>query len=452
MPHKIKIRKGLNIPLKGKAEKILIQSQEQGSLVALKPIDFPSITPKSALKEGDAVKAGDTIFYSKAQPEVKFTSPVSGTLKSIIRGERRKILEFVIEPDGKKEYTNFEVGNLNEITREKVIELLLASGIWPLIRQRPYDVIANPNEKPKAIFISGFDSSPLAPDYDFVLNNQETDFQKGVDVLKKLTDGSVHLTVNGAFPTAKIFAATKGVELNTITGPHPAGNVGIQIHHIDPINKGEVAWHINPQDVVILGRFFNKGIFDATKIIAVAGSEVLKPKYYRSLIGSSIDYLVKDNITLDKNLRFISGNVLNGTKIINDGFLGFYHNQLTIIPEGDDYEFFGWMLPGLKKFSVSRSFFSWLTPNKEYEMNANLHGGERPFVFSEEYEKVLPMDILPVHLLKSIMIEDIDQMEALGIYEVGEEDFALCEFVCTSKIEVQKTLRKGFDLMIRETS
>ncbi len=452
MPHKIKIRKGLNIPLMGKAEKILIQSQEKGGLCALKPDDFPSITPKAAIKEGTQVKAGDIVFYSKYRPEIKFTSPVSGTLKSIIRGDRRKILEFVIEPDGNQEYTKFEVGNLNDLSREKIVELLLTSGTWPFIRQRPYDIIAHPTDQPKAIFISGFDSSPLAPDYDYVLSGQEKDLQAGVDVLKKLTPGKVHLTVNGAFPTGKVFASLKNVELNTISGPHPAGNVGIQIHHIDPINKGEVVWHINPQDVAIIGRLFNKGIFDATKTVALTGSEVSKPRYYKTVLGSTIEPLVKDNVSTGTRLRYISGNVLTGSKIVSDGFLGFYHNQVTVIPEGDDYEMFGWALPGFKKYSVSRSFFSWLTPGKEYRLNANLHGSIRPFVFSEEYEKVLPMDILPVYLLKSIIIEDIDQMEALGIYEVGEEDFALCEFVCTSKITVQQTLRKGFDLMIRETS
>lgn len=452
MPHKIKIRKGLNIPLKGKAEKILTKSPEQGSLFALKPTDFPSVIPKAAIKEGDAVKAGDIVFYSKYNPDVKFTSPVSGKLKSIVRGDRRKILEFVIEPDGNQEYTKFDTANLDDLSREKVIELLLSSGIWPLIRQRPYDIIANPDDLPKAIFISGFDSSPLAPDYDYILSGQDADFQKGIDVLGKLTKGKIELTVNGKYPVSKIFNALKGVEINTITGPHPAGNVGIQMHHINPINKGEVAWHVNPQDIVIIGRLFNKGIFDARKTIALTGSEVLKPKYYKTIIGSSIDYMVKNNVTNEVKLRYISGNVLNGTKIAHNGYIGYYNNQVTVIPEGDEYEFFGWAMPGLKKFSVSRSFFSWLTPHKEYQINANMHGSLRPFVFSEEYEKVLPMDILPVHLLKSIIIEDIDQMEALGIYEVGEEDFALCEFVCTSKIPVQETLRKGFDLMIKETS
>lgn len=452
MPHKIKTRKGLNIPLKGKAEKILIQSKLNGSLVALKPTDFPSFTPKAALKEGDKVKAGSVLFYNKYKPEVKVTSPVSGTLKSIVRGERRKILEFVIEPDGNQDYVSFNPGNLAELSREQVINLLLESGVWPFIRQRPFDVIANPQDQPKAVFISGFDSSPLAPDYDFILNDQEADFQKGIDVLSKLTNGKIHLTVNQAYPISKVYSSVKGVELNSIEGPHPAGNVGIQMHHIDPINKGEVAWHVNPQDVLIIGRLFAKGIFDASKTIALTGSEVEKPRYYKTILGTTIESFVNGNVSKEGNLRYISGNVLTGTRIVNDGYLGFYHNQITVIPEGDSYEFFGWALPGFKKFSTSRTFFSWLMPGKEFRMDANLHGGERPFVFTDEYEKVLPMDILPVYLLKAIMVEDIDQMEALGIYEVGEEDFALCEFNCTSKIPVQQTLRKGFELMIRETS
>lgn len=451
MPHKIKIRKGLNIPLKGKAEKIVMQHQTEGCSFALKPTDFPSITPKSGLKPGAEIKAGDVVFFDKYNPEVKFTSPVSGTLQDINRGERRKILEFVIEPGKTQEYVKFEVGDLNSLSKEQVSELLLNSGIWPFIKQRPFDVIANPKDSPKAIFISGFDSSPLAPDYDYILNGQEADFQKGIDALKKLTEGNVHLTVNGEYAVNKVFSSTKGIELNTINGPHPAGNVGVQIHHIDPINKGEVAWHINPQDVLIIGRLFNKGIFDASRTIALTGSEVKKATYYKTIMGASIKALVENNVN-EGNLRYISGNVLTGTKITSNGFLGFYDHQVTVIPEGDEFEFFGWATPGFKKFSVSRTFFSWLTPNKEYKLNANIRGGERPFVFSEEYEKVLPMDVLPVHLIKSIMIEDIDQMEQLGIYEVGEEDLALCEFVCTSKIEVQKTLRQGFDIMIREMS
>ncbi len=445
----IKIKKGLNIPLAGKAEKILSQGKTEGVLFAIKPTDFPSLTPKTSLKPGDKVKAGDTVFFSKYRPEIRFASPVSGTLKEINRGERRKILEFIIEPDGTQEFAKFETGNLADLSREKVKELMLESGVWPVIRQRPFDVIAKPESAPKSIFISAFDSSPLAPDYDFVLNDEAADFQKGIEALQKLTDGSVNLVTNAEYSPSKTFLNAQGVEKHTAKGPHPAGNVGVHIHHIDPINKGEEVWHINPQDVVIIGRLFSKGIYDARKTIAITGSEVNKPSYIKTLAGINIESLTENNVS-EGNLRYISGNVLSGTQVEKTGFLGYYDHQITVIPEGNEYEFFGWALPGFNKFSKSRTFFSWLLPKKEYTMNANLHGGERPFTFSEEYEKVFPMDIYPVHLLKAIMIEDIDQMEQLGIYEVGEEDMALCEYVCTSKVEVQKTLRQGFDLMIRE--
>lgn len=452
MSRKIKLRKGLNIPIKGKAEKIVAQDEVASNLFALKPGDFHSFTPKSAIKEGDTVKAGDIVFYDKYNPLIKIASPVSGNLKKIERGERRKILSFLIESDGKNEYTKFEVSNFKEFTSEQVKETLLNSGAWAFIRQRPFDIIAHPEDKPKAVFISGFDTSPLAPDYDFVLNNQQEDFQTGVNALKKMVDAPVFLTVNGAYPTNKLFTSIKGVELNSVQGPHPAGNVGVQIHHLNPVNKGEKVWHINPQDVLIIGRLFNKGIYDASRIIALTGSEIKKPMYYKTILGTSIHPIIKDNVAKDKTLRYISGNVLTGKKIEAEGYLCFYDHQITVIPEGDYYEFFGWIAPGFKKFSVSRTFFSWLMPNKKYTFDGNLHGGERPFTFSEQYEKVLPMDILPVNLLKAIIIKDIDQMEQLGIYEVGEEDLALCEFVCTSKIEVQKILREGFQLMIEETN
>jgi Na+-transporting NADH:ubiquinone oxidoreductase subunit A len=449
MPLKIEISKGLNIPLKGKAEKILSPGQIIGSTIALKPTDFPNLTPKAAIKEGDKVKAGDVIFYDKNAPEIKFTSPVSGTLKSIVRGERRKILEFVIEADSTIEYQQFTVGDVANLSKEQITELLLNSGTWPFVRQRPYNIIANPTDTPKAIFISGFDSSPLAPDLDFLLNGQDADFQKGIQALKKLTEGDIHLTVNGVFPTSKLFENTKDVELHTIVGPHPAGNVGIQIHHIDPMNKGEVVWFIHPQDILIIGRLFNKGIFDATRIIALTGSEVEKPRYYRTILGSSIDKFLKDNIK-PGNHRYISGNVLTGTRIGKEDFLGFYHHQITVIPDGNQYEFMGWLAPGFNKFSLSRTFFSWLMPNKEYVINANVRGGRRALMITGNFEKVFPMDLLPMQLLKAMIIEDIDLMEKLGIYEVVEEDFALCEFVDTSKTDIQAIVRKGLDLMIKE--
>jgi len=449
MSQKVKLRKGLNIPLKGKAEKVFEQSTSAVKSIALKPTDFNMLTPKPAIAEGDKVKAGDAVFFDKNHPEVKFTSPISGTLKQIVRGDRRRILAFVIEPDGQNESVKFEVANPAKMGREKVVETLLNAGAWPLIKQRPYDIIANPSQTPKAIFVSGFDSAPLAPDYDFILSGQESDFQMGIDVLKVLTNGQVHLSYNGAYPMSKVYSSVKGAEIHEFEGPHPAGNVGVQINHIDPINKGEIVWTINPQDLLIIGRLFSKGVFDATKVIALTGSQVKAPKYYRTVLGANVASILAGNVEGDNN-RIISGNVLTGTQIDANGYLGFFSNQITVIPEGNDYEFMGWAAPGFNKFSAGRTFFSWLMPKKEYEMNTNTHGEPRAIVVSNQYDSVLPMDIYPEFLVKAIMAQDIDKMEQLGIYEVIEEDLALCEFACTSKIQVQKILRNGLNLMYTE--
>lgn len=449
MSQKVKLRKGLNIPLKGKAEKVFEQSTSAVKSIALKPTDFNMLTPKPAIAEGDKVKAGDAVFFDKNRPEVKFTSPVSGTLKQIVRGDRRRILAFVIEPDGQNESVKFEVENPAKMGREKVIETLLNAGAWPLIKQRPYDIIANPSQTPKAIFVSGFDSAPLAPDYDFILTGQQAEFQMGIDVLKMLTDGQVHLSYNGEYPISKVYSSVQGAEIHDFEGPHPAGNVGVQINHIDSINKGEIVWTVNPQDLLIIGRLFSKGVFDATKVIALTGSQVKAPKYYRTVLGANVADILAGNVEGDNN-RIISGNVLTGTQIDANGFLGFFSNQITVIPEGNDYEFMGWAAPGFNKFSAGRTFFSWLMPKKEYEMNTNTHGEPRAIVVSNQYDSVLPMDIYPEFLIKAIMAQDIDKMEQLGIYEVIEEDLALCEFACTSKIQVQKILRNGLNLMYTE--
>lgn len=451
MSQTIKLRKGLNIPLKGKAEKLIMHDAPVISTVAIKPTDFVMVNPKPVKAVGDKLKAGEVIFYDKNCPEIKFTSPISGTLKDIVRGDRRKILEFIIDPDGQNDSVKFEVINPAQAERQKIVELLLESGIWPLIRQRPYDSIANPAHAPKAIFISGFDSSPLAPDYDFILNGQETDFQTGIEALKKLTEGKVHLSYNAAFPVSKLYASAKGVDLHGFQGPHPAGNIGTQIHHIDPINKGEVVWHVNPQDVLIIGRLFNKGIFDSTKTIVVAGSEILKPRYFRTVTGASIEGFLKDNLK-DGSHRYISGNPLTGTRILKNGYLGFYHNQVTVIPDGDHFEFFGWLSLGFSKFSFSHSYFAWTMRHKEYTIDANLKGGRRALMITGSFEKVFPFDILPMQLIKAIIIEDIELMEKLGIYEVTEEDFALCEFIDTSKTDIQALVRKGLDNLMKEMS
>jgi Na+-transporting NADH:ubiquinone oxidoreductase subunit A len=446
----IKIRRGLDIRLKGQAEKVLMKAERSGSY-AVKPVDFFNIRPKLTVKVGDQVKAGTVLFFNKYVPEVRFCSPVSGTVTAINRGERRAIQEVVIEPDAELQYESFLKADPLTLSREQITENLLKSGLWPMLKQRPFGIIARPSEKPRSIFVSAFDSSPLAPDYDFILQDSFDDFQTGINALTRLTDGSVHLNVNADYPPSDVSTKTQNVQINRFSGPHPSGNVGVQIHHIDPIHKNGVVWTVNPQDVVIIGRLFSKGIFDATKIIALAGSEVLRPRYYKTMMGASIVPFVEKNVNGGK-LRYISGNVLTGRKIPHDGYLGFFDSLITVIPEGDYFELFGWAMPGFNKFSSSRSFFSWLNPGKEYMVDTNYHGGERAYVITGQYESVLPMDILPVHLIKSILIEDIDRMENLGIYEVIEEDLALCEFVCTSKTEVQSILRNGIEQMIRETS
>ncbi len=449
----INLKKGLDIPLKGKAEKIL-NTAERSDLYAVKPPDFYGIVPKMLVKEGEKVKAGSPLFYNKYDEKIIFTSPVSGKFKEIIRGEKRKILEVRIQADNNDDYVNFGGADPKSINREDIINKLLASGLWSTIRQRPYSVIANPDDKPKAIFVSAFDSAPLAPDFDFLINGQEEDFQTGLDVLSKLTKGKVHLSINTDRTLRKALTHAKNVEVHKFSGPHPAGNIGIQAHHIDPINSGDIVWYVDFQNVIMLGRLFKNGIYDGRKIIALTGSEVLRPRYWRIIQGASIENLVKDNLTTEdtSSLRFISGNVLTGSKIYREGFVGFYDSQVTVIPEGNKPEFMGWLLPKLNKYSATRTLFSWLMPWKKYRLDTNLNGGNRAFVLTGIYEKVLPMDILPMQLIKAIIINDIELMEKLGIYEVAPEDFALCEFICPSKTEMQSIIRDGLDLIQKEFS
>lgn len=448
MSKDIRIRKGVDIKLKGTAEKIYANTP-QSETFAVKPTDFVGVMPKLIAREGDEVKAGSPLFYSKDNDKVKFPSPVSGEVVEIVRGEKRKILEIKILADKEIKYEDFGTADPSALSREGVIEKLLNSGTWSYIRQRPYGTIANPEAKPKSIFISAFNSAPMAADNDFALHGMEKEFQTGLDAVAKLTEGKVHLNIDGKSNPSTVFTNAKNVQINKVSGPHPAGNVGIQIHHIDPIKKGETVWYLYPQDVVTIGRLFLEGKYDASRIVALTGSEVLKPKYYKMLSGASIKGLVENNVT-DGNNRFISGDVFTGTKIAQDGYLGFYDTQIAVLPEGDEPEFMGWLAPGFGKFSISRTFTWFLNKNKEMALNTNAHGEERAFVVSGEYESVLPMDIYPVHLLKSIMTGDVEAMERLGIYEVIEEDMALCEVVCTSKIDVQDILRDGLTLAQKE--
>jgi len=449
MSEVIKIKKGLDIQLSGKAEKVFGQA-DLPELFAIRPTDFHGVVPKMAVKVGDKVKTGTVLFFDKYRPEIKFVSPVSGELAAVNRGERRKILEIVVKSDGSDEKEHFEPTKVSDLSKEQIVEKLQAAGLWSFIRKRPYDVIADANETPKAFYISGFDSAPLAPDMDFILSGQEEALQAGINVVKQLCE-NVHIGVQYD-AASKVFNNLNGVTVHAFNGPHPAGNVGVQIHHTMPISKGEVVWVAQPQEIVAIGKLFTEGIYDASRIVVLAGSEIEKKAYYRTKLGASISTLVKDNVKKNDTLRYISGNVLTGTQTEEDGYIGAYHSQVTVIPEGDYYEFMGWAMPGFGKFSMSRSFFSWMCKKKEYRLDANMHGGLRSFVVSGQYDQVLPMDILPEFLFRAILVEDIDKMEQLGIYEIAEEDIALCEFVCTSKQPLQATLRKGIDLMIKELS
>ena len=448
MSKSVRLSRGLNINLLGDADKVYA-SVKNHEIYALKPTDFHGLTPKLTVKVGDSVLAGSIIFFDKYNEKIKFCSPVSGTIQDIVRGDKRRILEVIIKSNSEVKYVSHSPANPKDLSREQIIDHMLERGVWPFIRQKPYDIIANPSDMPKSIFISAFKSGPLAIDNDFALYGMDELFQKGLDIISKLTNGKTHLNLDGNTNSSKVFSDAKGVELNSFSGPHPAGNVGIQIHHLDPINKGDIVWYLEPQDIIIIARLFTEGKYDVSRIISLCGSEVSKPRYYRTISGSCVANLISDNVKRENN-RIICGDVLSGIKIDKNGYLGFYDTQITVIKEGNEQEFLGWALPGINKFSMSKSYFSWLFPTRKYNIDTNMRGEERAYVVTGQYEKVLPMDIFPQQLVKAIMIEDIDLMEKLGLYEVGPEDFALCEFVCTSKIEVQSLIRHGLDILRKE--
>lgn len=445
----IKLKKGLDILLEGEAKRELTRLPLVHAY-ALKPEDFPGVTPKLLVRVDDEVKVGTPLFFDKYRPQILFTSPVSGKVSAIVRGEKRKILEVVITPEAEQVYETFDVPAIEATDREQIKALMLKAGLWPMIIQRPFGIVANPQDTPKSIFVSGFDSAPLAPDMNFVLENEAENLETGFALLGKLTDGKVYLGLKNG--TSGVLNQVKNAEIRLFEGPHPAGNVGVQIHHIDPINKGDVVWTVDVQHVAMIGRFFRTGRVDMSKIVALTGSETAQPRYFSVITGLPINSIVrqKELRSQTEKVRIISGNVLTGRRVEPEGYLGFYSNQVTVIPEGDTYEFLGWGMPRLNKFSVSRSYFSWLSPKKHYRLDTNMNGGVRAYVVTGLYDKYLPMDIYPLYLLKAILAGDIDKMENLGIYEVIEEDFALCEFVDPSKTEMQAIIRQGIDLMIKE--
>ncbi len=448
----VKLKKGFNINLVGAAKKEIVESIQPDTF-ALKPSDFLGIErPKLMVAEGDTVKSGTPLLFDKTRPEVLFTAPVSGEIVEIRRGEKRRLLEIKILADKQIEYHSFKKYTISEvinIPRTEIINQIASSGIWPKLIQRPYGIMADPKDSPKAIFISAFDSHPLAPDFDFMLKGQDQYFQTGLDLLRKTTSGKVHLNVDSDAEVSPMFSSVRGVEVNKFSGPHPAGNVGVQIHHLDPINKGEIAWTISPYGVVQIGKLFLEGVYDASKIFALAGSPIKQAQYYRTYDGACIDRFIQDNLIHD-HVRLISGNALTGERISSTGYLGYYDHLITVLPEGDYHEFLGWLKPTKTKLSFHRAFglMSFLNPQADYDLDTNTRGEERAFVQTGVFEKVTPMDILPTHLLKAIMAEDYDEMEALGIYEIVEEDLALCEFVDVSKHEIQSIVREGIDLML----
>lgn len=450
MSRTIKLSKGYDIKLIGEVA-ATPGSTESPKTYSIKPFDFKGLTPKLQVEIGKEVKAGSPLFFFKELPEVFVTSPVSGEVIEINRGEKRVILEIKILADSNTSYETFTTGNPDNLDTAAVKNILLKSGAWVSLTQRPFGKVADPTDKPKSIFISGFDSAPLAPDYNFILQGRENDFQAGINALKKLTDGKVYLNLRAGDKHCAAFTGAKGVETTLFDGPHPTGCVGVQIHHLDPIAKGQIVWTINPEDVANIGKLFTTGQYSPERTVALTGSEVNEGarKYYKLTAGASLEGLLKGNTSSDNN-RIISGNVLTGTKINNNGYLCYYDRQVTVIPEGDEPEFMGWLIPTYKRPSVSKTFLSYLFPNRKYKVNTNPHGERRAFVMTGEYEKVTPMDLYPQFLLKAILASDLEGMEALGILEVVEEDLALCEFICTSKTPVQNILRKGLTLIEKE--
>jgi Na+-transporting NADH:ubiquinone oxidoreductase subunit A len=402
--------------------------------------------------------AGTPLLFDKNCPEVKIVSPVSGEIEAVNRGEKRKLLSIVVKADGKNGYENVDKKEITGLSPEQIKQTLATTGILAFIRQRPYDVVVNPEDTPRDIFISGFYSTPLAPDLDFILEDQTEDFQTGLDALTAITSGKVYLGIRNTTQSTCLKNA-RNVEIVTFEGPHPAGNVGVQINHIQPVNKGEVVWTVDPAHVLFIGRLFNKGIVDFSRWVALTGSEVKAEDraYYRVFPGVGIGEWVKNRIEqTHEHLRYISGNVLTGTQIDSAGSLHAFDNQLTVIPEGDDtHAFLGWIMPGLNQFSASRTFPAFVInalSKKEYTVDARIKGGKRAMIMSNEWDKVFPMDILPEFLIRAILTSDIEKMENLGIYEVAPEDFALCEFVDTSKMELQAIVRRGLDWLRKELS
>ena len=447
MANVIKLHKGLDIHLQGKAEEKLVQLKSNGQY-ALVPDDFEGVTPKVVVKEGDVVKAGDALFVNKQYPEVKFASPVSGKVAEVVRGERRKVLCVKVQADAEQQYVDYGKKDLSKMDAKQVVDALLEAGIFGYINQLPYAVSTNPSVMPKAIFVSALRDKPLAGNFEFEVKGEETNFQTGLTALSKIAKTYLGCGVHSSFENYQ------DVEVNVFDGKCPAGNVGVQVNNIDPVNKGEVVWTIgDPTVVLFIGRLLNTGKVDLRRRVALCGSEINSPAYVDMLVGEELSTLLSNSYDASKSVRIINGNVLTGRPTTKEGFLGAHTSEITVIPEGNDAdEMLGWILPRFKQFSVNRSYFSWLCGKKDYALDARIKGGERHMIMSGEYDKVLPMDIYGEYLIKAIIAGDIDRQEQLGIYEVSPEDFALAEFVDSSKLELQRIVREGLNILRKENA
>ncbi|MDY5184234.1 MAG: Na(+)-translocating NADH-quinone reductase subunit A [Prevotella sp.] len=442
----IETHKGLDIQLAGKASE---KKTKLGvvSDYALVPDDFTGIVPKVVVKEGDHVLAGDPLFVNKNFPEVRFASPVSGIVEAVVRGDRRKVLCVKVKADDSQEYRDFGSKNVDSLDGNGVRSLLLEAGLFGYINQLPYAVSTTPDTTPKAIFVSAFRDMPLAGDFDFEVKGQETDFQTGITALSKIAQVNVGISSKSQNETLRNL---KDATVTAWQGPCPAANVGVHVNHLCPVNKGEVVWTVDPVAVFFIGRLFNTGKVDLRRTIAVAGSEVAEPHYVDALVGTPLKAILEGNVR-EGAVRIINGNPLTGRKDSLDGYLGAHTSEVTVIPEGNDAdEMLGWIMPRLGHFSANRSYFSWLLGKRDYKLDARVKGGKRNMIMSGEYDKVLPMDIYGEYLIKAIIAGDIDKQEQLGIYEVAPEDFAVAEFVDSSKLELQSLVRKGLDTLRKE--
>ncbi len=450
MSNNIDLKQGLDIPIEGSA------AQKMGKavvpdVVAVKPTDFKGLLPRLLVKEGDKVLAGSPVLSDKKNPDILFTSPVSGTVTEVVRGEKRKLLEVRIKADTVQEFVDFGTHKVSDMSASDIRNLLLKSGLWPAFIQRPYGILADPTVTPKAIFVSAFNTAPLAAVPEFAFKDEMADIQTGINAVYKLTKGGVHFSLNADNYSATPLHKIENVMQHTFTGKHPAGNVGVQISHISPIMKGETVWTVSLLMLSAIGKLLNTGKFNLTRKVAVTGPRAIEPSYVETVAGVCMKQLSEHYDNSANDIRFVSGDVLTGTNVGENGYLGFYDNQVTFLHEGHERELLGWAKPfRSSKFSSSHTYFSWLCPKKTYDMDTNMNGGPRAFVMSDVYKKVFPMDLFPVYLIKACLAGDIDKMEKFGIYEVLPEDFALCEYVDPSKNNIQAMIQKGIDLMIKE--